>query len=187
MLNELEEFLRRAAQRAQEAQQRQLAQQQQQAQQGQGGNRWQAGAENPEAQQRQGQRPPPARLVPQVEVVDAELIEQQPNRVAQSVQQHLTSSQQFGQHASQLGERVGLADDTLDARLHQTFDHKLGRLAQSSGNTLPEAPPENTDTLAASATRAMHPIAQLFGNALSIRNAIMLREILDRPVDRWTD
>jgi hypothetical protein len=121
-----------------------------------------------------------------VEVVDAELIEQ-PNRVAQSVQKHLTSSQQFGQHASQLGERVGLADDVLDARLHQTFDHKLGRLAQSSGNTLPEAPPENTDTLAASATRAMHPIAQLFGNALSIRNAIMLREILDRPVDRWTD
>jgi hypothetical protein len=187
MLNELEEFLRRAAQRAQEAQQRQMAQQQQQAQQTQGGNRWQAGVENLEAQQRQGQRQPPARLVPQVEVVEAELIEQQPNRVAQSVQKHLTSSQQFGQHASHLGERVGLADDVLDARLHQTFDHKLGRLAQSGGNTLPEAPPENTDTLAASSTRAMHPIAQLFGNALSIRNAIMLREILDRPVDRWND
>jgi hypothetical protein len=82
---------------------------------------------------------------------------------------------------------VGLADDALEARLHQTFDHKLGHLTQAGGNTLPEAVAENTDTLALSSTRAMHPIAQLFGNALSIRNAIMLREILDRPTDRWED
>lgn len=170
MLNELEEFLRRAAQRALEAQQKQLAQQQ----------------PPPRAAPPSHERPAPARLVPQAEVVEAELIEQ-PNRVAQSVQHHARSSQQFSQHAAQLGERVGLADDMLEARLHQTFDHKLGRLTQSGGHTLPEAPPDNTDTLAASSTQAMHPIAQLFGNALSIRNAIMLREILDRPADRWAE
>src|SRR5215210_2813372 len=100
MLNELEEFLRRAAQRALEAQQKQLAQQQMQR------------APAPSSPAPTSARPAPARLVPQGEVVDAELLEQ-PNRIAQSVQQHMRASSQVGQHASQLGERVGLADENM--------------------------------------------------------------------------
>ena len=173
MLNELEEFLRRAAQRALEAQQKQ------------------AGPPQPQPptlrpQPAQQAKPIP-RLTPQVEVVEAELLDQ-PNRVSQSVQQNLRSTQQISQHASQLGDKVAQADEAIDAHLHHSFDHQLGRLHKSAGGTTSQVAPSANDSSGAGiGAPGISSIAQLFTSLTSIRNAVILREILDRPADRWDE
>ena len=43
--------------------------------------------------------------------------------------------QEIAEHTRHLGEEVDLADDKLEAHLHQTFDHQLGRLKKTASDT----------------------------------------------------
>lgn len=85
----------------------------------------------------------------------------------------------LAEHASHLGEHVAQADDRLEARLHEKFDHRLGNISsRSSGDQTPaEAEPEQLSS--AARVRAM------LSSPSGVRDAIILQEVLSRPVDRW--
>jgi hypothetical protein len=179
--DEVEEFLRRAAAR------RAAAQQQQQ--------RPAAPPAQPAWTPPPQQPPPPARRPPpladvvmlqpvetvEAEVVDAELADQQ-DRLGRGVAQHMRGTTQIAAHAETLGDELELADDKLEAHLHQVFDHKVGDLKKST-----------TEAGAASPTQASRDaplpgaasIAHLLVNPQNVRNAIILAEILRRPEDNW--
>jgi hypothetical protein len=93
----------------------------------------------------------------------------------ESVEQHVRShidTSRLARHAEKLGEQVGLADDVMDARLHKTFDHDVGTLSQ--GSAVVQLPPP------AGARRAS-PFLELMADRKSVRQAIILSEILRRP------
>jgi len=185
MANEVEEFLRKAAaRRAQvEAQARAQASRP-------------AGANRPQAKPAQPKVAPPkptARLVPQddlvmlqpvdAEVVNAELAEAG-DRVSPSVNRNLRSSSLTGQHASQFGGHVGMADDDMDSHLRKTFDHQLGRLVQSSSRA------DAVDAAASrssqdSASESHGSIVRMLKSPRSLRDAIVVSEILQRPEHLW--
>ena len=62
------------------------------------------------------------------------------------------------------------------AHVHDAFAHDLGRLAPSRG--------EEPQPSRAGAAPALDP-AELVRNPLALRRLFLLREILDRPVERW--
>ena len=83
----------------------------------------------------------------------------------------------FGQRAQELGD----LDDRPDR-----FSHELGRLAQSDrGETTPAAPVESAASTAATLNVAPAAvIAELLRRPESVRQAIILQEILKRPGQR---
>ena len=168
MAGDIEEFLRRAAQRR--------AQQQK---------------PRPQTPPPQAQRPKPAPPRP-AEILHAEIIDDieiiepdvlQGGSVEAHVKQHIRDGV-FDEELSHLGEDVDKSDDRMEAHLHEYFEHDLGALGartsaaadsslddDSPGQRRPPVKP--TDYLA------------LLQNPASIRQAIILSEILTRPSDRW--
>jgi hypothetical protein len=197
--DEVEEFLRRAAARRAAAQgQGQRPQPPQPPPQPQP-PAWAPPAPQQPFQQRPPQpapyppQPPPRRpgsladvvMLEPVELVDAEIVEAQPagrGAVGRSVQQHFRGSQSISQHAQQLGAEVDLADDKLQAHLHQVFDHKVGDLKRSTMEAAAESPSQ-------AARDAPLPgavtIAAMLVDPQSLRNAILMAEILRRPEENW--
>lgn len=178
MKDEVEEFLRRVAQLRAQAEAQARAQQQR------------PGFQPPQQQPPpQRMTPPPARLVPaqeevvylepaQAEVVDAELAELGDD-VGRHVAQHLRGPQEIAEHARHLGEEVDQADDKLESHLHQTFDHQLGRLRKTASDTaaVEHVKPAPDVTIG--------DIRTMLASPASIRDAIVMAEILRRPEDRW--
>jgi hypothetical protein len=159
MSDEIDDFIRRAAERRRQGQQGQRKQQQ---------------------QQRPAQPPPPAqpkraRLV-EPEVVEAQVVED----VAAHVNRHL-DNQQFQNRASHLGEQPAEADDKVAARLHQTFDHQLGSLASTSAAAPTTSAPATTPTV----NPTVAALAKLLASPQDFRQAFILSEILKRPADNW--
>jgi hypothetical protein len=114
----------------------------------------------------------------EAEIVDAELAEIG-DSVGRHVTQHLRGTEQIAEHTRHLGAEVDQADDKLQARLHQVFDHDLGRLKKSASATA--ATPH--ESLAADVT--VSEVLTMLRNPQSIRDAIVLSEVLRRPEDRW--
>ncbi|MFP6669958.1 MAG: hypothetical protein VB857_00975 [Pirellulaceae bacterium] len=95
--------------------------------------------------------------------------------VAEHVTDHLDTTE-YADRASHLGEEVGEADERLEKHLHEAFDHKLGTLEHedldpSSDKKSSESSPQG--------------LQQLLRTKSALRNAIILREIIDRPDHRW--
>lgn len=91
-------------------------------------------------------------------------------------------------HIEALGDSVEIADDVMEAHLKQVFDHRIGTLQQSAADT------QATRRAAADAQRratgesvTAPPVdfAAMLANTGSLRKAIVLNEILQRPADRW--
>jgi hypothetical protein len=169
MRDEVEEFLRRAAQRrAQaEAKRREQVQPQQPPQQ------------RPAPIQRAPLRQQPVELEPVVEIIEAEEADAG-SRLSSSVAQHLRGTTEIARHATNLGSEVDQADDRLEARLHKTFDHQVGTLKNTSEAAPVRVAMQTTEALAASMN-----LTRLLSNAQSIRNGIILSEVLTRPEQRW--
>jgi hypothetical protein len=176
MKDEVEEFLRRVAQLRAQAEAQARAQQQR------------PGFQPP--QQMPPQRmTPPARLVPaqeevvylepaEAEVVDAELAELGDD-VGRHVSQHLRGDVEIAAHTRQLGAEVDQADDKLETHLHQTFDHQLGRLKKTASDSaaVEHVKPAPDVTIG--------EIRSMLSSPASIRDAIIMAEVLRRPEDRW--
>jgi hypothetical protein len=179
MKDEVEEFLRRVAQLRAQAEAQARAQQPR------------PGFQPPQSQP-PPQRlvpPPPARLVPaqeevvylepaEAEVVDAELAELGDD-VGRHVALHLRGDREIAEHTRQLGAEVDQADDKLETRLHQTFDHQLGRLRKTASDTaaIEHAKPAADVTLG--------EIRAMLATPASIRDAVVMAEILRRPEGLW--
>ena len=198
--DEVEEFLRRAAMRRMqaEAQARAKAQQRgqfQQPAQPQGqfpqqpqGGPVQQGYPQPQRNVQQTWTPPPQRpatltdvvMLEPVEIVDAEMAELG-SSVSQHVAQHIRGVNQGEEHDI-VGASVDQADERLESRLHRTFDHKIGQLTRSTMEAAADSP-------SAAARSALLPgaasIAQMLLDPHSLRNAVILVEILRRPEDPW--
>jgi hypothetical protein len=185
MNNEVEEFLRRAAQRRAQVEAQLRAQAEARA-------RGQGQAPPP-------QREPPKRLTPATQSISQQQGTQRPdlvpadelaasgNRVSASVADHMRHTQDIAAHVELLGDRVEVADDEMQAHLHQVFDHSVGRLrktTESAATAGHAAIPSEAATVVRDVSPA-HGIAELLRSPQSVRNAIVLAEVLNRPTDRW--
>lgn len=174
MKDEVEEFLRRAAARRAQAEAKRRAEQQQQQQQ----------AARPLQQRPQSITRTPLRtsepiVEDVVEIIEAEEADIS-SRFSSSVAQNMRGTSEISRHAASLGAEVDLADDKLEARLHKTFDHKLGALKDTTTAAPVKVAMQTSEALLASMN-----LTRLLSNAQSIRNAIVLSEVLNRPEHRW--
>jgi hypothetical protein len=174
MARDIEEFLRRAAERRQ----------QQRAQQG---------------QPRKPAAPVPDEV--EVEIVEPRIVQASSRRkdvvrpvaknrpptqadsrkssVTDHVQQHINTNQ-IARHAEQLGDRIAGASQRIDADIHRRLDHDISQIDDR---------PTITDDVRTSVAKHVSPIAdellRMLSSPTSIRQAILVREVLDRP--KWDD
>jgi hypothetical protein len=171
MKDEVEDFLRRVAQMRAQAE---------------------AQAKGQPARPAQPTTPPPPkqprppkqlpRLVPQQtepavvqpDVVDAELSERS-DRVSRRVADDMRGTEQIAEHTKRLGQEVDAVDEKLEAHLHQVFDHQLGRLKKTATDTAAPAHERPTAELTSA------QIIQMLRSPTSIRDAIIMAEVLRRP------
>lgn len=142
------------------------------------------------AQQQYAPPPPPPRpLVPVV--VEAEIIDDEDltpirsplSKVAQHVSQHL-DTREFAQRADRLGDATEQADERMQAHLHQAFDHRLGNISASTQSITAAVTPEVDDEIKARVA-SNHPLLSMLRQPQSIRNAIIVSELLQRPLQNW--
>ena len=123
------------------------------------------------------QRAAAARRRAEMQPMEAIIIEAEP--VREDLRSHVArtvDTSDITQHATHLGDEVAQSDDRLEARLHQKFDHELGGISENAYDEKVVDP---------TARGAAGEIAEMFRDARSTRQAILLNEILTRPVDRW--
>ncbi len=155
MADDLEAFLRQAAQRR--------------------AGRKKTAPAQPQPQPAKRPQPPRRQPAMEAEVVEAVVVPDPHNRLEMNV-----DTSDFERRAEHLGEEVGLADENLEARLHEKFDHKLGTLGEDGIDS-------PTDVASDSAERflAISEITELLADPNSLRNAIVISEIFAPPHHRW--
>ncbi len=140
------------------------------------------------ATNRLGQKRQKAPRPVEAQIVEAEPVaEERPlgGQLRQHVGDYL-DAEKFQQRAGELGYEVGQADENLDEHLHDVFDHKLGRLAGKPGESAtPTGLAETKAPQAKMPPTAAAGFAALLSDAQSIRRAIVINEILQRPEHRW--
>lgn len=128
---------------------------------------------------------PSARTPAEAEpVMEAELIPPPPSGagVAQHVRQHLDTAE-FSARASTLAQVPQHVAQTIEAHLHQTFDHQVSRLAsQPTATAEPQATPAGPQ---ADVQLAAAGLAPLFADPQRLRQAVILTEIFRSPLERW--
>ena len=132
-------------------------------------------------------RPAPAMRPAAEPVVDAEILEAEPlgAGVSQHVAQHLDASG-MRQHTAQLGSEVREETQKLQSEVREKFTHKLGRLAATAQPvTLPSAASAPAPPRPTIAPPRVQEITQLLRNPTSVRQAMVINEILTRPEHRW--
>ena len=73
----------------------------------------------------------------------------------------------------------------MEQHLKQVFEHRLGSLARQASDD-PNAPYDiGSPTGRADPQASAKALAGLLANQQDIRRAILLKEILERPIDRW--
>ncbi|HMP78332.1 MAG TPA: hypothetical protein PKD54_02660 [Pirellulaceae bacterium] len=163
MARDIEEFLRQAA----------LKRQQQQQQQNQGGGQPPRQAQPPQPPPRPAQPKKRVRKTPGQRREPA--MSRPPETVSEQVRRRLDTSS-LSDHAQQLGSEVALADDKLEARLHEKFDHDVGTM----GGAYATARITKQQRDAADRLAPVH-LLDLLKNPTSLRQAIIVAEILKRP------
>lgn len=107
--------------------------------------------------------------------------------VAEHVQKHL-DTREFSNRAEHLIDDIKKGDVERETHLKQVFDHKLGRLADTSNTRSDQQIVKDTATQVATdaaAIAAATPIASMLANPESLKQAVVLNEILSRPEHRW--
>ena len=168
MARDIEEFLRRAAERRKQ----QLKQKQQ----------------RPAAPPQRPATPPlpSAQPAKRLVIADDEVeivrplaqreIDMRDESVAEHVARHINTSE-LVEHASHLADRIEQTDERLEARLHQKFDHKLGKLNAKptvQDDVVPSVKTTESSQLA-------NDLFKMFQSPDSVRKAILISEILNRP------
>ena len=177
MARDIEEFLRKAAERR-------AAQQQ--------GQR--PGSQPPPAQpspprQAPAQQRPPEITRPVMQPRTTGEIQDEPDpfpsgqSVAQHVQKHIDSgASEISQIARKLGERVGQSGKKVNERVQQKFEHEVGNLADSQGRGESKKKQPTEGRLRPAATViTSQTIADMFRSPPALRQAIIVAELLKRP------
>ena len=134
--------------------------------------------EEPPRRQKRKRRRKPNTDRPEVEV----LIGDQARAASEKqVDYGRLAEERLSEQASHLGEKIAQADDRVEARLHEKFDHRLGKLSRrESGSEPTTKEPESTELSPAERARA------LLSSPQGVRDAVILNEIFSRPSDRWS-
>ena len=109
-------------------------------------------------------------------IIEAEVIEEV--QVISPLKPTITTrvnTRDIEEHVTQLGARVGAAGQKAEERIHEKFDHDVGRFDQSQQKFSGPA------TAASKKPGEASNLAQLFANPENLRQAIIMREILERP------
>jgi hypothetical protein len=117
---------------------------------------------------RPAQSPTPTPNIVAAEVVPVEEVSRFRTRVD-------TSS--IARHAGQLGEEVGLADEHMEEHLSKAFDHQVGSQA---GQPAPASLTTPT-TVSFDSVLDVEMLLEMLTKPSSVRNAVVLSEILRRP------
>jgi hypothetical protein len=94
--------------------------------------------------------------------------------VAAHVQQHLDTSR-FDERAGKLSHLKQTVEQDIGGHVHGALDHQLGRYAAQAETTADDG----------SSTAAMSELIAMLREPQSLRNAIILQEILTPPTARW--
>ena len=132
---------------------------------------------------------PEIQILGDEDVVEAHVVEESGilsgHDVGDHVSQHINTSG-FGERISHMGEEIDQADDRMEAHLHGYFEHKLGDLggetSRASDSSLDD---DNAGQGPSDQKTAAFDIQKLLRSPTNIRDAIVLSEILRRPEDRW--
>ncbi len=89
--------------------------------------------------------------------------------VAEHVAKHLSTADIVA-HSQALGDDVGLADERLESRLHETFDHQLGNLQHREVEV--STSPQNDLAI---------ELVEMLSSPEGMRKLILANEILRRP------
>ena len=77
--------------------------------------------------------------------------------------------------------KVHLADERMDAQLHEHFDHGLGGLAEPTHSvTASDSPDTEMDR-----SNVLGDLILMLGQPRGVQQAILLNDILNRPTHRW--
>lgn len=104
---------------------------------------------------------------PDIEIIEPGVGLEPVSRLAEQ-QRELGHAREFDSRASQLGGRVGLADEKMESHLHQVFDHQLGRL-------------QHSDLVVVDEWTLAEQLRAMLRNPVSVRQAVVLAEILRPP------
>jgi hypothetical protein len=121
--------------------------------------------------------------------IQAQVVRERPvgGEVSEHVRKYL-DEKEFVQRASSLGGEIAQADDKIEQHLRNVFEHKISHLAGRAGETAVAPAPVPTgffqDEVPAVSAAGVG-LAVLLNNIDNLRQAIVLNEILQRPVDRW--
>lgn len=195
--DEIQEFLRRAAQQRKETAARKEPPRSAPAQRRPSGPRERPPAQRPPAQrspeQRPPQRPQPVAPPPRryVEPLPAEvqLEALETVKTTESLGEQVTrkfasedsrfSTEDLGARGARLTDEIARADTERELHFQKTFTHQLGNLTSKSARTHSE--PAATVTHTDTAADALGGLLQGGG----LRYAVLLNEILNRPEHRW--
>ena len=114
-----------------------------------------------------------AAVRPEPELVDAEIIEAEPIR-DDAVQRGGTSSQD-AVHGRAWRDQQDPSEDRRDLNVHERFDERTSHMGDSAYDEDADRNPLD----------AANWVAVIFRDPQTTRQAIILREILTRPIDRW--
>jgi|GEM_PF-1659390 len=129
------------------------------------------------------------------DIVEPEMIEPAAvlgRSLKEHVREHL-ETESLAARPPALGTRIEQADEMLESRLSDVFGHRVGRLAPSAGRGERPAVAEGTDSPVWSTPAAAASVPAVTGSELaallrsgtSLKQAILLTEILRRPQDSW--
>ncbi len=97
------------------------------------------------------------------------------------------TSDKFPRRDIELGKKIGKVEQELEQHTHERFDRKVGRIAPASTQPTTEAQPASQESEAAASmpSTAAAGLAAMLADTQSLRQAILLNEIIQRPEHRW--
>lgn len=157
MAQDIEEFLRMAAARKKQ----------------------QAQAQQAEESQSADEHLPPARLSERRSVLGADVTHasEHSHPDLQPTIKTTVSTADIAEHTSHLGEQVHNRPNVVDSRVQDKFDHDLGQLHKADIT----APSIVDHGKGVETTTDISTVLDLIKNPDSLKQAIILKEILDRP------
>lgn len=121
------------------------------------------------------------------EPVELELLPEDAS-VADHVRQQ-TARQAFPTLSSDFGTGLSQTDKAIQDHLHGAFDHRVGTLGETPGEAAQASQAEEAeapeDRITPFPAVAAAGLAALFADAQTVRQAILINEILQRPEHRW--
>ena len=136
----------------------------------------QQGVELAPRQRPQLPRNAPVRQHP--ELVDAEIVEAEPVRLDARSRIAPTIDSIVHDPLLERDQQTRGAEDRTDARIHERFDQQTSQIGEYTYN-------ETFDVKTQASESSAGRVASMFRDAQNTRQAILLKEILTRPVDRW--